>query len=239
MGREAALLTLQMCEAESIVLWQKCWRTTFRLHLLSQGRKTTSPHELAEDMIGEGIPEMSTSDKPLIVYEHDAAHTHGYSCSRVPLDTNRTIKRLQVITICWMLVECSVALTAARRAHSPALLAFGSDSSVELLSAIVVLVQLTSILKVSAERAARLAGVLLYLLAGIVVMISVSAIALRVEPDTSKLGIGVTIVALTIMPILTRAKRRNANLTGNRALTADAVQSATCAYLAALTLLGS
>jgi divalent metal cation (Fe/Co/Zn/Cd) transporter len=40
------------------------------------------------------------------------------------------------------------------------------------------------------------------------------------------------------MPILSRAKRRNANLTGNRALAADAVQSATCAYLAGLTLLG-
>jgi divalent metal cation (Fe/Co/Zn/Cd) transporter len=181
---------------------------------------------------------MSTSDAPLILHVHEAAHTHGDSCSHAPKDTNRTIKRLQIITICWMLVECSVALTAAWRAHSPALLAFGSDSSVELLSAIVVLLQFTSILKVSTERAARIAGILLYLLAGIVAMISVTAIFLRVEPDTSKLGIGVTIVALTIMPVLSRAKRRNANLTGNRALAADAVQSATCAYLAGLTLLG-
>jgi divalent metal cation (Fe/Co/Zn/Cd) transporter len=41
-----------------------------------------------------------------------------------------------------------------------------------------------------------------------------------------------------IMPILSRAKRKRANQTGNRALAADAVQSATCAYLAGLTLLG-
>jgi divalent metal cation (Fe/Co/Zn/Cd) transporter len=181
---------------------------------------------------------MSTSEVPPILHERGAAHTHCNSCSHAPTDTNRIIKRLQVITICWMLVECSVALTAALRAHSPALLAFGSDSSVELLSAIVVLLQFTSMLKVSTERAARLAGGLLYVLAGIVAMISVSAIVLRVEPDTSKLGIGVTMVALTIMPVLSRAKRRNANLTGNRALVADAVQSATCAYLAGLTLLG-
>jgi divalent metal cation (Fe/Co/Zn/Cd) transporter len=165
-------------------------------------------------------------------------HAHGDKCAHTPNDTNRTIKHLQVITICWMLVECSVALTASWRAHSPALLAFGSDSSVELLSAIVVLLQFTSVLKVSTERAARLAGVLLYLLAGMVAMISVSAIVLRIEPDTSKLGIGVTIVALTIMPVLSRAKRKKANLTGNRALAADAVQSATCAYLAGSTLLG-
>lgn len=181
---------------------------------------------------------MSTSDASPIQHGHAAAHAHGDSCSNAPKDTNRTIRLLQVTTICWMLVECSIALAAAWRAHSPALLAFGSDSSVELLSAIVVLLQFTSILKVSTERAARLAGILLYLLAGIVAMISVSALLLRVVPDTSKLGIGVTIVALTIMPVLSRAKRRNANLTGNRALAADAVQSATCAYLAGLTLMG-
>lgn len=137
-----------------------------------------------------------------------------------------------------MLVECSVALTAAWRAHSPALLAFGSDSSVELLSAIVVLLQFTSVFKVSTERAALIAGILLYLLAGIVAVISVSALVLRIEPDTSKLGIGITLIALTIMPILSRAKRKHANEIGNRALAADAVQSATCAYLAGLTLLG-
>ena len=177
---------------------------------------------------------MNATDAHLSLHEH----THGDSCSHAPANTNQIIKRLQVVTICWMLVECSVALTAAWQARSPALLAFGSDSSVELLSAIVVLLQFTSSLKISTDRAARIAGGLLFLLAGIVAVISVSAIVFRVQPDTSKLGIGVTIVALTIMPILSRAKRKHANLTGNRALAADAVQSATCAYLAGLTLLG-
>ncbi len=40
------------------------------------------------------------------------------------------------------------------------------------------------------------------------------------------------------MPLLARAKRRAAGQLGNRALGADAIQSATCAYLAAVTLLG-
>src|SRR5260370_19372806 len=164
---------------------------------------------------------MSTSDAPLILHVHEAAHTHGDSCSHAPKDTNRTIKRLQIITICWMLVECSVALTAAWRAHSPALLAFGSDSSVELLSAIVVLLQFTSILKVSTERAARVAGILLYLLAGIAAMISVPAIFLREEPARSKLGICVTIVALTIIPVPIRANRREPNLSRDSCLTSD------------------
>ena len=48
------------------------------------------------------------------------------------------IRRIQVITIAWMSVEAVVSLAAAWMAHSPALLAFGGDSAIELLSAVVV-----------------------------------------------------------------------------------------------------
>lgn len=43
---------------------------------------------------------------------------------------------------------------------------------------------------------------------------------------------------MLIMPLLARKKRAVAEQTDNKALRADAVQSATCAYLAALTLAG-
>lgn len=45
------------------------------------------------------------------------------------------ILSLQTITLVWMVLEYSVALFAAWRARSETLLAFGSDSFVELLSA--------------------------------------------------------------------------------------------------------
>ncbi len=48
----------------------------------------------------------------------------------------------------------------------------------------------------------------------------------------------VTIAALIVMPILATLKRREARRTHNVALAADAVQSATCAYLALVTLTG-
>lgn len=166
------------------------------------------------------------------------SHSHADACLPVSKSRARTILRLQIITIGWMLIECSTALTAAWKAHSPALLAFGSDSSVELLSALVVLFQFTPVFKVSVERAARVAGFLLFILAAVVALISISALVFRVQPDASRLGIAVTAIALCIMPILSNAKRKNADITGNRALAADAVQSATCAYLAGLTLLG-
>jgi small-conductance mechanosensitive channel len=137
-----------------------------------------------------------------------------------------------------MLAECGVALFAAASAHSPAMLAFGSDSLVELLSATVVLRQFLPHFSISEERASRAAGVLLFILAIVVTAIAILALALHVRPESSALGIGITVAALVAMPILAWLKRREARRSGNAALAADAVQSATCAYLAMITLVG-
>ena len=56
--------------------------------------------------------------------------------------------------------------------------------------------------------------------------------ALRAVP------IGITLAALIVMPILANLKRREARRSNNAALAADAVQSATCAYLAVIVLAG-
>ncbi len=148
------------------------------------------------------------------------------------------VVKLQAITISWMLIECGVALAASWKAHSPVLLAFGADSLVELLSACVVLLQFSPSLRLNARRASQGSGVLLFSLAGIVVLTSVGALLLRIEPDRSWAGIAVTAAALVIMPILSGAKKRAAYALDNRALAADAVQSAACAYLAAISLIG-
>jgi divalent metal cation (Fe/Co/Zn/Cd) transporter len=149
-----------------------------------------------------------------------------------------TIAWLQGITLIWMLVECGVSLYGAVTAHSPALLAFGADSFVELLSAIVVLLAITPSFPLTKDGAARLAGILLFVLAGVVALVTVLSLLYRVKPETSHSGIAITLAALVVMPILAWAKRRTAQRTNNRALAADAVQSATCAYLAAITLMG-
>jgi len=49
-------------------------------------------------------------------------------------DLLRRVARLQALTIAWMTVEAIVALAAAWTARSPALLGFGGDSVIELLS---------------------------------------------------------------------------------------------------------
>ena len=166
------------------------------------------------------------------------AHTNSRTACCSPATTAGSIAWLQGITLVWMLVECGVSLYGAVTAHSPALLAFGADSFVELLSATVVLLTIASSFPLTKDLAARLTGILLFVLAGAVALIASLTLAYGVTPETSCSGIAITLAALIVMPLLAWGKRRTARLTNNRALAADAVQSATCAYLAAITLVG-
>jgi divalent metal cation (Fe/Co/Zn/Cd) transporter len=145
---------------------------------------------------------------------------------------------LQSITLVWMLVELGVSAYAAVTARSPAMMAFGSDSLVELLSAIVVLLQWTPKMPISERMAHRSAAALLFALALAVGIIALGSLALHLQPETSPAGIGITIAALVAMPVLATLKRREAQRSANPALAADAVQSATCAYIALITLAG-
>jgi divalent metal cation (Fe/Co/Zn/Cd) transporter len=149
-----------------------------------------------------------------------------------------TVFWLQGITLAWMLVEFAVSAYAAFTAHSPAMLAFGSDSLVELLSATVVLLQWIPAVAIPERSATRISGALLFALAFVVAAIAIGALVLRRQPETSCSGIAITIAALIAMPVLAWLKRREARRSGNTALAADAVQSATCAYLALITLAG-
>jgi divalent metal cation (Fe/Co/Zn/Cd) transporter len=145
---------------------------------------------------------------------------------------------LQGITIAWMLIELGVSAYAAWTAHSAAIFAFGADSLVEVLSATVVLLQFTPRFALSTQTAARMAGVLLFVLAAVVAALAVGSLVLRIHPGASCAGIAITITALIAMPVLAALKRREARRGNNRALAADAVQSATCAYLALIALVG-
>ncbi len=93
-------------------------------------------------------------------------------------DAVRRIQRVQTVTIAWMSVEAVVSLFAAWRARSPALLAFGGDSTIELLSAVVVLwrFRASAAHEEVERRATRVAGALLFVLAACVAILSVMSL---------------------------------------------------------------
>lgn len=152
--------------------------------------------------------------------------------------TRMAVKRLQVLSTIWMTIECGVALYGAWQAHSVVLMAFGADSLVELLSAILVLLAFSPRIRISRTRSAQLAGILLYVLAGVVVITAILAWRIRIRPESSPAGMAITIAALVGMPVLAWQKRRLSRETGSQVLAADSVQSATCAWMAAAALAG-
>jgi len=154
-------------------------------------------------------------------------------------DTGHLVRRIQSITIAWMTIEASLSIWSAWKARSPALLAFGGDSAIELLSAIVVLWRFHQHASEHAERrAARIAGGLLLVLAACVVLVSGMSLSGLSAPKPSYLGMAVLAIAALIMPWFAREKRRLSAVTGSAALRADAAESAICFYLSIIALLG-
>jgi divalent metal cation (Fe/Co/Zn/Cd) transporter len=154
--------------------------------------------------------------------------------------TLRRIQQIQTITIGWMSVEAGMSLWAAWRARSPALFAFGGDSGIELLSAIVVLLRFRQHLadEVAERRAARIAGALLFALAVLIVTSSAVTLLGYSEPKLSYLGIAVLVAAGVLMPWMARQKRALSSATQSAALRADAAESMLCAYLSWIALIG-
>jgi divalent metal cation (Fe/Co/Zn/Cd) transporter len=155
-------------------------------------------------------------------------------------DAIRRIQQVQTVTIAWMSVEAVVSLFAAWRARSPALLAFGGDSTIELLSAVVVLwsFRASAAHKGVEKRAARVAGALLFTLAAYVAITSVASLLGYSKPKATLLGIAILVAAVVVMPYLAKEKRRLSGVTGSAALRADAAQSVLCAYLSLIALAG-
>ena len=151
-------------------------------------------------------------------------------------DASRRVLRLQAFTIVWMTLEAAISLGSAWNSRSPALLAFGGDSLVELLSAAVVFRRFR--FAFDEARAARIAGALLFTLAGLVVLASVLNLVGYREAQQSLIGMGILLAAAVVMPWLGSRKRRLAAVTSSAALKADAAESALCGYMAWIALSG-
>jgi divalent metal cation (Fe/Co/Zn/Cd) transporter len=135
-----------------------------------------------------------------------------------------------------MTLEAAVSLGTAWNSQSPALFAFGGDSLIELLSAAVVFWRFR--FGFNETRAARIAGVLLFTLAGLVMLTSVLNFFGYQEAQRSLLGVGILLAAAVVMPWLSSRKRQLAAVTSSAALKADAAESALCGYMAWIALSG-
>jgi cation diffusion facilitator family transporter len=154
--------------------------------------------------------------------------------------------RLATFTIAYNVVEGIVAIAAGWLAGSIALVGFGLDSSIETVSAVVVLLRLRAELRsrepgaheAAERRAERLVGGTLFALCAYVLFESISTLVQREVPSASPVGIVLATLSLIVMPWLAVAKRRVGKALGSRALIADSTETLICSYLSFTLLLG-
>ena len=149
------------------------------------------------------------------------------------------------ITIAWMVIEAVVAIGSGIAAHSITLTAFGLDSVIELISALVLIWRLGVELKhgkqfseTAERRASKIGGGLLFALAAYVLLSVAWSIWHGHGQEFSMPGLAVAVAAIPIMYFLAKRKISLAKRIGSRALRADAVELITCGWLSCAVVVG-
>jgi divalent metal cation (Fe/Co/Zn/Cd) transporter len=153
---------------------------------------------------------------------------------------------IELVTIIWMTIEASCAISVGFATHSVSLQGFGIDSVVELIAGGILLWRLLveqrrgSVERVEqAERyASWVTAISLLVLAVYIVGDSAFTFIAKTRPESSWWGVGLAIAAAILMPLLWYGKLRIAKRIGSAALKADAVCSLTCAYISLTLLVG-
>ncbi len=151
----------------------------------------------------------------------------------------RRIRWVVAATIGYNVVEAVVALAAGRAASSAALVGFGLDSVVEVLSAAAVAWQFSAPDPEARERTAmRLIAVSFLGLAAFVTVDAARSLLGGAEPERSTVGIVLAAVSLLVMPGLSWFERRTGRELGSASAVADSHQTLLCSYLSAALLVG-
>ncbi len=154
---------------------------------------------------------------------------------------------LEIATIVWNLIEAAVAVIFGLMAGSTALVGFGIDSLIETFSAAIVgwrlQIEAKGAALESVEKAeviaSKIAGWLLFALAAYVFFDAARRLlGYGDHAQESLIGIAITGVALFVMPFLAKAKLKVAHELNSKALKADAMESACCAWFAFATVVG-
>jgi divalent metal cation (Fe/Co/Zn/Cd) transporter len=152
---------------------------------------------------------------------------------------HRRVRLIVAFTITYNVIEAIVAIWAGSLASSAALIGFGLDSVLEVLSALAVAWQFTRKDPERWEKATvRAIGIAFFALAAYVSIDAMLTLAGLGEVYHSPLGIGIATVSLLVMPALAWFEFRTGRELGSRSVMADAKQLLLCTYLSGTVLIG-
>lgn len=151
----------------------------------------------------------------------------------------RRIRWIVAATITYNAIEAAIALAAGTVASSTALIGFGLDSIVEVLSAAAVAWQFAGPNPETRERVAlKVIAVSFFGLALYVTVDAVLSLTGLQQPQRSPVGIALAATSLAVMPLLSVIERRTGQQLGSASAIADSKQTLICSYLSAAILVG-
>ena len=152
---------------------------------------------------------------------------------------HRRVRFIVGFTIAYNVIEAIVAITAGSIASSAALIGFGLDSVVEVLSAAAVAWQFTRKDPERWERpTVRAIAIAFFALAAYVTVDAILTLSGAQTVEQSPLGIAIATLSLIVMPLLAWFEFRTGRELGSRSVVADSKQLLLCAYLSGTVLLG-
>lgn len=151
----------------------------------------------------------------------------------------RRVRFIVGFTIAYNVVEAVVAIAAGAAASSVALIGFGLDSVVEVLSAAAVAWQFTRREPERWERPTlRLIAVAFFALAAYVTVSAALTLTGLLEPEHSTVGLVLAGVSILVMPAASLLERATGRELGSATVVADSKQTMMCALLSVAVLLG-
>jgi divalent metal cation (Fe/Co/Zn/Cd) transporter len=152
-------------------------------------------------------------------------------------------ERLEYFTILWNSVEGLLSVGAGIAAGSIALVGFGLDSFIEVISGSALLWRMKADRDIKQRERAeqislRVVGICFLALAAYVTIDSIHSLLHTSGPERSLLGIAIGVAALFVMPLLSRAKRSVGRAISSPAMIADSQQTQFCTYLSAVLVAG-
>ena len=150
----------------------------------------------------------------------------------------KTARKIQVYNIIYDIIEVAVSLVAGFTSGSAALIGWGLDSVIEVVSASTLWWRLNGEIEgIEAKKVRKREKITLFVIAGSFLLVSIfitydsiSKLINKETPDWSNLGIIILLISLVVNPILIYYKRKYGKKLDSKELLADSKDTFVCLY---------
>ncbi|MEK6942757.1 MAG: cation transporter [Nanoarchaeota archaeon] len=153
--------------------------------------------------------------------------------------------KISYFNVAYHLIEGFISILFGIMAGSIALIGFGLDSFLELLSGTIIIWRFTKHRELSEkeavqkeEKAVKMISYSFFLLASYILYVSVSKLYLHKKPEPTVIGIIIALVSIVVMTVLFHLKQKVGMAIKSKSIIVDSKQTLACIYLSIALFIG-